>query len=52
MRRAAASAVVWAAIFLGEWADVLTWVGVALVVGAGISVALAARRHERLAASA
>ncbi len=32
-----ASAVVWAALFLGEPGDLLSWVGVALVVGAGIT---------------
>ncbi|MEN8235753.1 MAG: DMT family transporter [Actinomycetota bacterium] len=30
-----ASAVVWAALFLGEYPDALTWIGVAVVVAAG-----------------
>lgn len=40
-----ASAVVWAALFLAEPGDALSWIGVALVVGAGIT---AGRRSAAL----
>lgn len=42
-----ASAVVWAALFLGETGDAVTWLGVALVLAAGA----AAGWHSRAAAS-
>jgi drug/metabolite transporter (DMT)-like permease len=32
-----ASAVIWAAVFLSEPGDLLSWFGVALVIGAGIA---------------
>jgi drug/metabolite transporter (DMT)-like permease len=38
-----ASAVVWAALFLGEIGDVITWFGVILVVIAGVAAGLQGR---------
>jgi drug/metabolite transporter (DMT)-like permease len=46
-----ASAVVWAAIFLDETPEVLTWLGVAMVIAGGVIAGVGAAGPARIPAS-